>query len=214
MAAIYKRNTLELTLEGVQCPEPWDARQKKPVERLVTATLVWPRPLVAERVAARTFRFEGVGLNLDGRDWSERILFKENVEGPFGLVVQISSSLSTHAAQKLAASLGAGLLRAAGSEAAGIAVGPGLTSLARFPFTFLAGVIGDAVKTPSVTAAGRLTQEPGGDGVLEVPLVFQKDVAHVKRTRRAGRVQARREVIHRQGEPAGTVLLRAAYYRG
>jgi hypothetical protein len=55
---------------------------------------------MASRVAANPYRFEKDGLNLSDRDWSERILFKENVEGPFGVLVQVSGSASE--AEKIA----------------------------------------------------------------------------------------------------------------
>ncbi len=212
MAATYRRNTIELTFEGVQGGGPW-ATGKKDVDRLVTVTLVWPRPLVAERVAARSFRFQPPGLDLSGRDWSERILFKENVEGPFGLVVQISGSLTAREYKRVAAALGGGLLRAVGSEAAGVAIGPGLTSLARFPFTFLAGELSSAGNAPDVMAAGRITLEPGTNGLVEVPLEITEDIVRLHRIRRAGRTQTRRETTHRQGDPAGVVQLNAVYYR-
>ncbi len=208
----YRRTTLELTLESVQGGLAW-ATGKRTTERLVTATLIWPRPLVAGRVSAHALPFGKDGLDMAGRDWSERILFKEQVEGPFGLVIQVSESLTAQHLARVTAAIGAALLRAAGSEAASVAIGPGLTSLARFPFTFLAGELGAVGKAPAVVAAGRITLEPGTPGPVEVPLRVPEDVVRVRPARPGGRSQPRREVVRRRDDPAGTVRLDSVYYR-
>lgn len=212
MTTAYRRTTLEVTLEAIDGGLAW-ATGKRATERLVTATLIWPRPLVAGRVSAHTLPFRKDGLDLTGRDWSERILFKEQVEGPFGLTIQVSESLTAQRLAHITAAIGEALLRAAGSEAAHVAVGPGLTSLARFPFTFLAGQFAGIGKIPNVVAAGRITLEPGTSGPIEVPLRVPEDVVRVRQVRRVGRTQPRREVIRRRDDPAGTVRLEAVYYR-
>ncbi len=203
---------MELTLESVHGGLAW-ATGKRTTERLVTGSLIWPRPLVAGRVSAHTLPFAKDGLDMAGRDWSERILFKEQVEGPFGLVVQVSESITAQKLARVTAAIGDALLRAAGSEAARVAMGPGLTSLARFPFTFLAGELGGIGKAPTVVAAGRITLTPGEAGPIEVPLLVPEDVVRMRRVKRGGRMQNRREVTRRKDDPAGVVLLNAIYYR-
>ncbi len=212
MADPYRRNTLELTLEGVTGDGPW-GRSRGGSERLVTASLIWPRPLVAQRVSAHPLRFGQEGLEMAGRDWSEKVLFKEAVEGPFGLVVQISQTMTAQQLTRLAAALGDIALRAVGSEAGRLVDGSGLTSLARFPFTYLASQLSGVGKTPQVVAAGRMTLLPGERGAIDLPLVVPEDVVRVRRVRQAGRVQSRREVLHTSGDFAGVVHLRAVYYR-
>ncbi len=213
MAVQYRRDTVELELKRIYGGGLWK-QARKAVDRLVSVSLVWPRPLVAERVAARPHQFDRDGLNLEDRDWSERILFKENVEGPFGIVVQVSETLTAQQVAKITGALGAAVLQAAGSEAARLAAGPLLTSLARFPFTQLAGELSGFGKTPRVVASGRTTVIPGTPGPIDVDLTVPGDVVRVRRVRTGGRARTRREIIHRQGEPAGTVRLEATYYRG
>jgi hypothetical protein len=208
----YKRDTLEMLLTGIHGVGPW-SRGGKQSERLVTVTLVWPRPLVASRVAVQTHTFTSEGLVVDNMDWSERILFKENVEGPFGVIVQISQSMTAQQVARIAGVVGDAILRAAGSEVARIAVGPGLTALARFPFTFLAGEVAGLGKTAQVVAAGRATFLPGEAGVVEIPLQVPDDVVQVRRSTKAGRSQIRRDIVHQAGEIAGKVLLDLRYYR-
>lgn len=212
MAATYRRDTLELELERVDGGALWK-QTRKAADRLVTATLVWPRPLVAERVAARPHRFDRNGLDLADRDWSERILFKENVEGPFGVVVQVSETLTAQEVKRISAALGAAVLRTAGNEAARLAAGPWLTTLARFPFTHLAGELSGIGKTPKVVAAGRITLLPGTPGPIDIELTVPEDIVRVQRVRTGGHSRTRRRTIHRRGDPAGTVRLKATYYR-
>lgn len=212
MAQEYKRNVVEMSLIAIRGEGPW-TRGGKSSERVLTVTLVWPRPLVASRVAVQTQSFSREGLDVAGLDWSERILFKETVEGPFGVIVQVSESLTAQQLAKVAGALGEVALKAAGSEAARVAVGPGLTALAKFPFTYLAGELSSLGKTAKVVAAGRATLIPGEPGVVEIPMVVPADVVRVRRSKRAGRMQTRRETLHKEGEAAGSVRLDVGYYR-
>ena len=213
MAATYRRNTLELHLCGIAGEGPWK-RGSKRSERMVTVSLLWPRPLVASRVAVQTHTFTHAGLDLSDRDWSESVLFKENVEGPFGVVVQVSESMTAQQVSRLAGAIGDAVFRAAGSEAASVAVGPGLSALARFPFTFLAGEVSRLGKTAQVVAAGRITLVPGEHAVqIEVPLLVPEDVVRVGRSTRGGRTQTRRQTLHKAGDAAGVAQLKVAYYR-
>ena len=129
----YPRGTVELALESVRGEGPLASGGARPTERLVTATLLWPRPLIAERVAVRTLAFERGGLDLSERDWTERILFKETVEGPFGLLLQVSEPLAATQVARLAAAFGAALLRTAGTEIGRLAANPWSATMVRFP---------------------------------------------------------------------------------
>ncbi len=213
MTESYRRDTLELTLEGVDGDGPLSGK-RKPEERLITVTLIWPRPLIAERVAARPHFFAEGGLDLSGADWSDCVMFKENVEGPFGMVVQISEPLTSQQAARVIADLGSALVKTAGTEAARVAAGPWLASLARFPFSHLAGELSGVGKSPKVVAAGRMTLRPGLSGPVDIPLQVPDDVVRTRTVRTGGRSRSRRETLHRRGEPAGTVMFNSVYYRG
>ena len=211
--AKYRRNTVEMHLRAIEGAGPW-ARGGAKVDRLVTVSLLWPRPLVASRVAVQTHAFHKDGLDLSTVDWSESALFKENVEGPYGVVVQISDSMTSQQVARLAGAIGSAVFRAAGSEAARVAVGPGLTALARFPFNFLAGEISNLGKDAGVVAAGRVTLVPEDKvRLVEIPLQVPEDVVQVRRSTRGGRSRTRRETIHKAGDPAGVAKLALQYYR-
>lgn len=212
MPDAIRKDTIELSLTGIEGGPAWASGRKK-TQRLVTVTLIWPRPLVAERVATRQYAFVKDGLDLSGRDWSETILFKENVEGPFGVVVQVSQPLTSQELSRITAAMGGALLRAAGSEAAALVSGPGLSSLARFPFNFLAGELSSIGKVPKIVAAGRITLRPARPGRVEIPLTVPEDIVRVRSVRIGGRTQSRRETTHRKGAAAGIAALDAVYYR-
>lgn len=212
MAAMYRRNTMEMRMQGIQEAGPW-SRGGKQSERLVTVSLVWPRPLIASRVAVQTHTFTRDGLDVASKDWSERILFKETVEGPFGVIVQVSQSMTAQQMTRVAGAIGDAVLRAAGAQAASIAVGPGLTALARFPFTFLAGEISNVGKTAKVVAGGRTTLLPDASGTIEIPLRVPEDVIQTRRSTRGGRMQTRRQTLHKAGDAAGKAILEIQYYR-
>ncbi len=208
---MYQRNTMELHLRGIQGEGPW-SRGAKHTERIITVSLIWPRPLVASRVAVQTHTFTPDGLDVKDLHWSETILFKENVQGPFGVVVQVSDSMTAQQIARVAGAIGQAVLRAAGSEAARVAVGPGLTALARFPFNFLAGEISN-LGNAKVVAAGRASIVSGEQaGSLEIPLVIPEDVVQVRRSTRGGRTRTRRQTLHKAQDPAGIAQLELSYY--
>lgn len=212
MAKGYQRQTMEMSFVSIRGEGPW-TRDTTGSERIVTVSLIWPRPLVASRVAVQTHAFSAKGCELQDMDWSESILFKEAVEGPFGVVVQVSDSLSAQQLARVAASIGEVALKAAGSEVASIAVGPGLRAMARFPFNYLADALSDVGKTAPVVAAGRVTLLPGKSTDMTIPLLVPEDIVKLRRRKHAGRVQRIRETLHRQGDPAGEASLTITYYQ-
>ena len=50
--------TLEMLLNKVEVKET--GARRKSGQHMVIATLVWPRPLIAERISAKTLEFEGM----------------------------------------------------------------------------------------------------------------------------------------------------------
>lgn len=208
----YPRGTVELSLASIRGDGPL-AGGARAVERLVTATLLWPRPLIAERNAARTFTFSPEGLDLHERDWTDRILFKETVEGPFGLVLQVTEGLTAAQVGKLAAAFGAAMLRTAGTELGRLAADPWSAALIRFPLQHLAGELGWVGKAPAVVAAGAVTLRPGHATPIDLPLSVPADITRVRRSGPPGRVRTRREIRHRANAPAGTARVDASYYR-
>ena len=61
--------------------------------RLVTVDLICPRSSIAKKTAAKEVKFQKAKADLKGQGWTERIMFREDVEGHFGLAVQLSEVL-------------------------------------------------------------------------------------------------------------------------
>lgn len=198
---MFKRISVEIRLNAVRLDAGGDG------ERLLIATLVWPRPLIAERIASRPLKLESGRAAYDAADWSERILFKEQVEGPFGLVVRVTEPLSARAVARFLAQWGGALLRLAATESAKLAADPWSASLTRIPLQILAGDLGGAAKEPKIDAAGRITVPPGASGSVRVPLAAARNVYRVERRRVAGRSVTRRIRVAAESAPVGEAEL-------
>ncbi len=64
-------------------------------ENVVIVNLIWPRPMIDIRSAAKTVRLEdGARTNFAASPFFEKILFKEIVSGPFGITVEVTERQS------------------------------------------------------------------------------------------------------------------------
>lgn len=61
--------------------------------RLITVEMVCPRASIARKTAAREVGFNRAKADLRSRSWTERVMHREDVDGHFGLVAQVSEIL-------------------------------------------------------------------------------------------------------------------------
>ena len=61
--------------------------------RLVTVDLVCPRASIAKKTAAKEVKFQKAKADVKGQSWTERVMHREDVDGHFGLAVQVSEVL-------------------------------------------------------------------------------------------------------------------------
>ena len=61
--------------------------------RLVTVDLVCPRATIAKKTAAKEVKFQKTKADVKGQCWTERVMHREDVDGHFGLAVQVSEVL-------------------------------------------------------------------------------------------------------------------------
>ena len=61
--------------------------------RLITVDLVCPRASIAKKTAAKEVKFQKAKADLKGQGWTERVMHREDVDGHFGLAVQVSEVL-------------------------------------------------------------------------------------------------------------------------
>ena len=68
---------------------------------LLKATLVWPRMGVSQKTAEKELRLAKGEWNLNQADWCSRVLFKETVEGNFGLQFGVTIPLDKAKLQEM-----------------------------------------------------------------------------------------------------------------
>ncbi len=88
-----RQSVLEILLDRVQIEET-TSRARGDTQHLLLVTLVWPRARVSKSVAVKPVLLNQKTADLRKSTWTERILFKELVEGPFGMHVGVTSAPS------------------------------------------------------------------------------------------------------------------------
>ena len=159
--------------------------------RLLTVDLVCPRASIAKKTAAKEVKFQKAKADLRGQGWTERVMFREDVDGHFGIAAQLSEVLDDEwfekflrATAKIALKEFRGLMQK---------YTVGIDDIASAPIDALAQMEG-TYPGPKAVAQGVLDvtedvlPEPGGAVTVEVPLHrprFAKPIGCVKLELRA-----------------------------
>ena len=133
--------------------------------------LIWPRTAIAKKSAAREMVFRKGVCDFTGEPWLKRIMFREEVEGHFGIAVAITEPVSIQKIRrflrltaKYALKMGANFM-----EKAMV----GYADIASAPIDALTAMIGEK-DVPKVIAQGVLDIEElpveGEERVVTVPL--------------------------------------------
>ena len=61
--------------------------------RLVTVDMICPRAAIARKTVAKEVKFQKAKADVKGQCWTERVMHREDVDGHFGLAVQVSEVL-------------------------------------------------------------------------------------------------------------------------
>jgi hypothetical protein len=206
-----KRRVVEILLDDLVLTLPDDAR-KKASRRLLTVSLVWPRPAIAERVAVKKLDLASNQFKAVESSWSRRILFKETVQGPFGVQVEVSEPVNDSQVGEFIQSLSQMLLKLGG----GLAEDAASTALAgdvfAGPFDLAAKAGATAAKKgPRSVAAGELDvsipAKSKKKGSWTLPLTAPRTVYRVERVRKRGASERRRRVVLKEGAPCGELRL-------
>ena len=154
--------------------------------RLVTVDMVCPRSAIAKKTVAKEVKFQKAKADLKGQGWTERILHREDVDGHFGLAVQLSEVLDDEWFEKFLRATAKIALKEFRDLAKTYTVG--ISDIASAPIDALAQMEG-TYPGPKTVAQGVLDvtedmiPEPGQVAFVEVPLhrpKFAKTVGHVK----------------------------------
>lgn len=216
-----RRRVFELSLDEVSIKhdKPFAGRQRIR-QRLVLASLVWPRPAIAERNAVLPVDF-GKEMSVDMRKqpWSKRILFKEQVEGPFGIGISVTEIVSDSVLGDALAMLGQAIMNAGIRDVADIGAGMALTGALQTPFRFVHKTLGASSRqAPTVIASGLLdmdilsTWKPGKQHSISIKLEAPEDIVRKISRQRDGKPRNTSRTILKAGQPNGTVKLRGMLY--
>lgn len=172
------KKTVVITLESIHlvCA---GTTKKKETRHALTSVLIWPRPTIAKKETILTCSLTRGAADLAEAPWHETILFKENVEGKFGLSIEVSEAMSNDVLDTLVRSFASVFLKDASSilGKSDLAFGDLLSTL----FS-AAGKTGGTPKTKLI-AAGATTLDPAdirdGDS-LTIPLVAPRALVETK----------------------------------
>ena len=159
--------------------------------RLVTVDMVCPRAAIARKTAAKEVKFQKAKADLKGQGWTERVMFREDVDGHFGFAVQLSEVLDDEWFEKFLRATAKIALKEFRDLAKTYTVG--ISDIASAPIDALAQLEG-TYPGPKTVAQGVLDvtedmlPEAGKSVTVEVPLhrpKFAKTVGRVKLELRA-----------------------------
>ncbi len=215
---MIKRRILELLLNYVRVPSRGETDASGESRHILRVSLVWPRMAIAHKTAVTAVELRD-GLYRPAADsWTERIFFKEAVEGPFGLRIEVSEALSSGQWSEAVTRLGQAVWTMAGAQIVDFAEHPVTALLWRAPLEAMARKAGAAGREdPRPVASGTLDMRCDGwnalqEQLLRVPLVAPEDLSRVARRRVDGKLQSRSRVLLRRGEANGDVELTGRVY--
>ena len=209
----YRRLTLEMRVAGLELAVA--GPRKKDGVHLVAVDLVCPRPNVARKSVVRQIELTDGAAKMADLPWPKQLLFKESVEGPFGVEVRVSAALSNRELASLSGALGKAVAKGAAKS---LAEGHGdvAGALLGVPAVWLASQIvaaSDADPRWVASGWGRYeVGELGADASVPVELRAPADIVRTSRTRRAGRPATRRTRVLREGEPNGHIEFGVSVY--
>jgi len=213
-----KRQIFELTLDKLSL-DVTGAKGNKGSTHLITFRLIWPRPAIAERIAVKAVDLTGKSVSLVTKPWVERILFKEKVEGPFGIELTVSEPASDRQVADFMSFLGAAMFKIATSEAADLLATPLAGALTGIPLRYLAkqalSSSKNRVRTVAIGAADLCAEnlaKHGKRSPVKLRLRVEEPVTRVTRRRKHGKSSVKRAVLLKAGQPNGEVVLGARVY--
>lgn len=186
--------------------------------RVADFKLVYPRLAIAQKTSSKTIELNGGAIVKPAFDtWTERILFKESVQGTFGLEIAISEAVSAKELENAASATASSLVRLLGGLAADAVGLKALNSFAELPSAGIAKFLSGASYSARTDATGAIDVpgetyahlKPGDGTVVTLPIVAARDI--VKETRRPTKSRpdaATRRTIARQGDAVGSIALR------
>lgn len=181
---------------------------------MLVAGLIWPRAGIAERVAVKPLELDGGSADLSAAGWTERILFKETVDGRFGVHVAVTEQLTEEETGSFLRHLGSLLVKVAGVGLGATVEGSAGTGLVKAPFTAAARMVSRSEQLlKRMVGEGDVTAEADhadlDNARLEVPLKAPGRISRTVRSRAHGRVRTRRRTLLEAGADNGIAVMTA-----
>ena len=186
-------------------------------KRVADFRILYPRLTVAQKTFSKTLTVEDARMVKPAFDsWTDRILFKEPVQGAFGIEFSISEAVSEKDLENAAATATASLLRLLGdaaSDALGLKAASGFVEL---PANALAKAITGSTYSAKTAAQGSLdilesdyaALKAGEERTLSFKMLAARDI--VEERHRATKTQSdrvTRRTLVKADAPVGTVTL-------
>jgi hypothetical protein len=207
---------LEMSLEKVTIDND-KTKRKGHTRRLVIATLIWPRPLINDSVSVKTVDFQNNAADLSEMSWTEKILFKERVSGPFGLKIDVSDHLTESQAAEFIPFLGSSIFKHAGTEAKKMMETTFEGNLIKLPFEYITKMITDSAgKAPKTPNSGMVDLDPSKTWSkkrtvrIDIPLKAHTPIYKTTRNKRGK--GSNRKLLVKAGDINGTVTVTAKLY--
>ncbi len=215
---MYKRRILEVLLDAGSVDVSLQGSRAKS-RNMIIVSLIWPRPGIYERVSVVTPDFECNKMYIRDSEWSERILFKEVVQGPFALKVSVTEPVSDKKLDEFMANMGSSLFKTAASELSDFSVGPLMGSLAKVPLMYLSSKTMSFLKesaaiigTGTACLCADAKWKSGCVKRVTVPLVAPDAVFKTFRRKRHGESIARKRSVLKAGQKSGEISLSIMLY--
>lgn len=180
------KKDLEISIEAIELDKTVFKGRSK---RIMDFKIIYPRLTLAQKTTSKTLTLDGGKVVKPGFvRWVDSILFKENVQGTFGLECSVSSPASGKELEGAAASAGGSLLRLFGdliASATGLKTAGSFTEL---PIDALAKVVTSSAYSSKAVAQGAIditgedyeALKTGQATVKELPLLAVRDIVEEK----------------------------------
>lgn len=183
--------------------------------RTLEARLIYPRPTVAQKATTRILQFEDGAWTSKDKGWTERILFKESIQGDTGLEITLSEIVSDKNIEAALASGASSFIKILGSLAGEALTESYLGTFSDIPAAVLSKAItgSDQIKiTASATQDIPFNQianlKAGKVATIEVPLISKNTIKEstTRLVKSSGGGTTSSKIIAKKGEQIGTVL--------
>ncbi len=208
----YKRRIIEATLDRVRVGII-GSRRSGETKHVLAARLMYPRPAITEKLTVRTVTLKDGAVDLKKSAWSEKILFKEIVQGPFAVGVEISEALSDTEIDRFVELVSSSVLKLAGSELADMAAGPWAAGLVKLPLQYIMKVMASKKDKRGSLGAGSVdlccntAWKAGTKRKAKLPLVLDCDLWQTRSARRGGDRRTVRKKLATTGDDNGSVAM-------